>query len=128
MTGHLVDTSVFIALETGRPLGDPPPGEAFVSVVTLAELELAVHRAPDTATRAARLRTLEWARSRTEPLPVDERVGSAYALILAQLSESDRRVGANDAWIAATAIANGIGVCTRDDDFDVIPGLAVFKM
>jgi predicted nucleic acid-binding protein len=42
----LLDTSVFIAVEQGRPLASERlPDEAAISVITLAELELGVHRA-----------------------------------------------------------------------------------
>ncbi len=41
----LLDTSVFIAVESGRPMKERPSGEARVSVVTLTELKLGVLRA-----------------------------------------------------------------------------------
>jgi predicted nucleic acid-binding protein len=47
-------TSVFIAQEAGRGLGDLPD-EIAVSVVTAAELKLGILRAKDTDTRARRL-------------------------------------------------------------------------
>ena len=43
--GLLLDASVFIAAEAGRPLRRRPEGQARVSVVTLAELRLGVLRA-----------------------------------------------------------------------------------
>ena len=45
MSGYLVDTSVFIAAERQRPLGEPPAGEARISVATLTELGVGVRRA-----------------------------------------------------------------------------------
>ena len=57
MSRAIADTSVFIAEEAGRPLGQLPE-EIAVSVVTAAELELGVLRASDARTRAERLRTL----------------------------------------------------------------------
>jgi hypothetical protein len=38
----ILDTSIFLAVEQGRPLGRPLPGSVSVSVVTLAALELGV--------------------------------------------------------------------------------------
>jgi len=49
MSDYLVDTSVFIAAEQRRPLGDPPPGQARISVATLTELGLGVRRAESDA-------------------------------------------------------------------------------
>lgn len=34
----------------------------------------------------------------------------------------------NDSWIAATAIANGIAVASRDSDYDGVPGLEVIRI
>lgn len=33
----------------------------------------------------------------------------------------------NDSWIAATAMALGIAVVTRDDDYAELPGLAMVR-
>ena len=55
----LLDTSVFIAAESRRPLDeDRIPDETAVSVVTLAELQAGVLVASDVAVRARRLATL----------------------------------------------------------------------
>lgn len=60
----LLDTSVLIASEFGRPVDtDSLPEEAFVCVVSLAELQAGVLAAPDTATRSRRLATLGFRRS-----------------------------------------------------------------
>ena len=62
MSRAIADTSVFIARDSGRPLGELPD-EIAVSVVTAAELELGVLRAADPTTRAVRLRTLSRVRA-----------------------------------------------------------------
>jgi len=60
----LLDTSVFIAREGGRPLrGDLLPERSHVCVVTLAELQAGVLAAPDTDTRQRRLVTAQLAAS-----------------------------------------------------------------
>ena len=51
----LLDTSVFIARESGRPLGTLPSAAA-ISVVTIAELHLGVLMADRSAVRVRRLR------------------------------------------------------------------------
>jgi hypothetical protein len=45
VSGYLLDTSVFIGAEQQRPLGEPPPGEARISVAILTELGVSVRRA-----------------------------------------------------------------------------------
>ena len=38
------------------------------------------------------------------------------------------RLGVNDSWIAATAIAHGLSIVTQDTDYHEIPGLEVIKV
>ncbi|MEP7036060.1 MAG: PIN domain-containing protein, partial [Actinomycetota bacterium] len=67
----LLDTSVLIATETGRPVDSSVlPDEVFISVVTIAELQAGVLAATDTATRARRLATLDSVAG-LEALPID---------------------------------------------------------
>lgn len=119
----LLDTSVLIARESGRPLdAEMIPEVSYVSVITAAELEAGVHAARDAAARAARLHT--WARvAELELLGVDLGVAHEWALLRYRLAEAGRRANVNDVWIAAIALANGLAVVTQDDDFDVLAGI-----
>jgi predicted nucleic acid-binding protein len=65
----ILDTSVFIAKETGRPLAELPDSAA-ISVITLAELHLGVLMAQGAAVRARWLRTLTMVQNAFEPLPI----------------------------------------------------------
>jgi hypothetical protein len=120
----LLDTTVFIAAESGRPIDeDLLPDEAAVSVITVAELHAGVLAAADTATRARRLATLESV-SDIRTLDVDASAARAWAQLRVHLAESGRRVRVNDLWIAAVALANQLPVVTQDDDFDPVQGVA----
>jgi predicted nucleic acid-binding protein len=120
----LLDTSVFVAIETGRSLRqEAMPIVGAVSIVTKAELRAGVLVADDIATRDRRIKTLELV-ARIAVLPVDEEVSSAWAQMRAYLAASGRRVNANDMWIAATAAAHEIPVVTQDADFDALNGVA----
>jgi predicted nucleic acid-binding protein len=120
----LLDTSVFIASETGRPLDvERLPREAAVSAVTIAELHVGVLAARDVDIRARRLTTLH-AVADIELLPVDASVAASWALLRVHLADTERRLNVNDLWIAATALAHGIPVITQDDDFEPINGAA----
>ena len=115
----LLDTSVFIADEQGRPLAsDQLPDLAAVSVVTLAELELGVHLAASEPARGQRLRTLQAIRSTYVALPIDEAVASVFAQLVATARHAAKRPKIQDAWIAATARAADVPVYTQDSDFD----------
>ncbi len=120
----LLDTSVFIASESGRRLDeDRLPEESAISVVTLAELHAGVLAAPDTDTRAVRMATLD-VLSDVEVLPVDQRAAMAWARLRVHLADAGRRVNVNDLWIAACAVAHGLPVVTQGDDFDPLDGVA----
>ena len=118
----LLDTSVFIANESERPLEvERIPQETAISAVTLAELHVGVLAAQDLSVRARRLATLDSVAD-VELLPVDARVAASWALLRLHLAETGRRVNVNDLWIAATALAHDIPVVTQDDDFGPIEG------
>ncbi len=120
MTSGLLDTSVFIATETARPLGLLPERVA-VSVVTLGELELGVLAAADDDVLARRADTLSLAR-RSDPIPISEPVMSAWARLVIDCRRAGihRRIRLTDALIAATAVVHGLPVVTQDEDFERI--------
>ena len=124
----LLDTSFFVATESGRPLGEMAGvTETEVSVVTLAELTLGVLMADD-AERAARLATLSAVESTWDPLPVDAEVARQFARIVAELRGHVRRVPILEALVAATAAVELIPVVTQDRDYDAIPGVEVIRV
>jgi predicted nucleic acid-binding protein len=56
-------------------------------------------------------------------LPVTEDTAVAYAALRVALKRSGRPIPANDAWIAALALQHRLSVLSRDEHFDVVPGL-----
>lgn len=124
----ILDTSVFIASEADRPLRrDAIPAAVAVSVVTIGELRAGVLRARSAEERDARLSTLLAARE-LAPLPIDEDVAHVWAKLRVDLTDAGRRMRANDAWIAATALTHGVPVVTQDADYDAAPGLTVIRV
>lgn len=85
--------------------------EVFVSVVTVAEFY--ENRGREAARELA---------SRFAVLGLH--VGDALRCGLLQ-SRSARRLGENDAWLAAQALRGGCSIVTRDRRFDDVPGLEV---
>lgn len=114
----LLDTSVFIAREVERPLGELPD-RVTVSVVTIGELQLGVLSAVDAASRARRGDTLALAKT-VEPVPISESIMGAWARLVVDCRTAgiQRTVKLMDALIAATAIDLGLPVVTQDDDYD----------
>lgn len=120
----LLDTSVFIARESGRPLDeDLLPEELAVSVITVAELHAGVLAAADLTTRARRLATVE-SIADIRALNVDAAAARAWAQMRVHLAHAGGRVRINDLWIAAVATANALPVVTQDDDFQPVQGVA----
>jgi predicted nucleic acid-binding protein len=97
-----------------------------VSSITVGELHLGVLAATEVIVLANRHRTLSVVQQLT-PLPIDEAVATAWALMIAQLRQAGRRMPINDSWIAATAIRHDLTVLTQDGDYDAIPGLTTIK-
>jgi predicted nucleic acid-binding protein len=119
----LLDTSVFIAAESGRPLDEQRiPEEAAVCVVTVAELQAGVLAAADVDVRARRLATLDSVAD-IELLGIDERAALMWARMRVHLAQSGHRLNVNDSWIAAVAASRGLPVVTQDDDFGPVEGI-----
>jgi predicted nucleic acid-binding protein len=116
----LIDTSVVIDLPVIEP--GQLPVEVAISAVTLAELAAGPHATTDAAERAKRQDRLQRVEATFEPLPVDASVARAYGRVYAAVAASGRKARgrrAVDLLIAATAVAAGIPLYTRNpDDFD----------
>jgi len=123
----LIDTDLLIDLEkqgsaVQNLLADE---ESAISVITVSELLHGVLRAHG-ATRARRHAFVEHLLAGLQAIPITEPVARVHAGIWAQLVERGELVGAHDLWIAATAIAHGFGVATRNiSHFERIPSLRV---
>ena len=128
----LLDTSVFIARESGHAIAKLPYRVA-LSVITIGELQLGVLNAYNSVTRSRRADTLALARA-ADPIPVSEAVMVSWARVITDCRAAGvhRTVKLTDALIAATAIEHGLHVVTQDADFDQIasacPALSVIKV
>jgi predicted nucleic acid-binding protein len=129
--GLLIDASVLIAAERGQldlkrltaarlttPVG--------IAAITASELLHGVHRADSSARRNRRERFVESVVAALAVFPFDLLSARIHARLWAELASNGLTVGAHDLLVAATAIASGFGVATRDlRSFPRIPGLAV---
>lgn len=128
----MLDTSVFVARESGRPLGELPKQVA-ISVITIGELKLGVVNADDDETKARRADTLALARA-ADPIPISEAVMETWATLVADCKAAGihRTVKLTDALIAATAVERGLPVVTQDDDYEQLarahPALRIHRV
>jgi tRNA(fMet)-specific endonuclease VapC len=122
----LLDTSAVIDLADLD--ASALPSECLISAITLAELSAGALVATNTRERVARQAHLQQAEADFDPLPFDAGCARAFGRVAASLRRSGRKPQARayDALIAATAIANGLPVYTRNpNDFTGIDGLTV---
>ena len=92
-------------------------------MITVSELLHGVHRATG-ARRARRRAFVEHLLGGFDPVPITEPVARVHAEVWADLAGRGDTIGAHDLWIAASALAHGLGVATRNaEDFRRVPGL-----
>lgn len=124
----LADTSALIGLETARIDATRFAEFEFgVSVITLGELRLGVLQASGPEAASRRLSTYQLAQ-RFEPLPIDEAISEAWALLVSRLRAADRRIPINDSWIAATAMVHSIPIVTQDRDYDAMTDIEIIQV
>ena len=125
----LIDSDLLIDLERGADrariealLGQE---ESAISVVTVSELLHGALRATG-AVRARRTAFVEHIVTGMQAIPITEPVARVHARVWADLADRGETIGAHDLWIAATAIAHGLGVATRNaSHFGRVQGLRV---
>ncbi|MGZ8647364.1 MAG: PIN domain-containing protein [Solirubrobacteraceae bacterium] len=125
----LIDTDLLVDRERG--VGSPALEEVLgeeeraISVITVSELLHGVHRATG-ARRARRGAFVEHLLAGLSVIPITVPVARVHADLWAQLAAEGQVIGAHDLWIAATGLAHGLGVATRNaEDFARVPGLRV---
>lgn len=127
--GVLIDSDVLIEMERGRvPIADLVAGrteeEFFISVISVSELLHGVHRASSPHLRMRRSSFVEGVLSVFPILPIDQPIARMHARIMSELAARQERVGIHDSWIAASCIAYGLTLLTKNrKDFSRFPGL-----
>lgn len=121
----MLDTSVLIDLE--HLDSSQLPAEVAVSAITMAELAAGPHATEDHDERSRRQDRLQRAEAAFDPLPFDADAARAYGRVFAAVTGAGRKArGARavDLLIAATALASGLPVYTRNGrDFEALDGL-----
>ncbi len=111
----LLDTSVVIDLDVLD--AGLLPEQLAISALTLAELAAGPHATEDPDERARRQDRLQRAEAVFDPIPFDHDAARAYGRVYAAVAASGRKARgprAVDLLIAATALAAGIPLCTRN--------------
>jgi tRNA(fMet)-specific endonuclease VapC len=130
---RLIDTSVIIKFERQghhqRLFSALTAGEALaVSSITASELLLGAERADTEDRRQQRFGFVDAVLRLIPALPFDLQAARVHARIQAQLLSAGQQIGANDLFIAATALAHNMPVLTENiRDFERVPGLVVHR-
>ncbi len=127
----LLDTNVLS--EPTRPHPDPEAlawlagadeDEVFISAITIAELRYGIQRL---TTGKKRAMLEDWLQQDLRPrfedriLPVNAEVADTCGRLIAQSESKGRPIAVADGYIAATAVAHGLTLVTRDvSDFEVV--------
>jgi len=128
--GIIVDTNFFIDVERKRLNIEHLDqfanyGDTFIAAVTISELLVGVHLAPNIETRILRSSFVENIIQNIPALEFDENVARSYAELYAYCLKP-KGANVHDLQIAATALAHGFYVMTSNkDDFKKIPGVKV---
>lgn len=128
--GMMVDTNVFIRFEKSGKSIDLSPWEpsekVYISVVTVSELLIGVHRADTEERRQRRSVFVEAVISGIEVLNFTIECARMHAEIYAELAKKGQLIGAHDLMIAATARYRDLSILTDNvDEFSRVPGLRV---
>ncbi len=100
--------------------------DAFISVITVSELLVGVHRATTPQRRAKRAAFVEAILSRIPAISFTSEVERVHAEIFSELSKQGNMIGAHDLLIAATALAHGYPVMMGNtSEFNRVAGLRV---
>lgn len=131
--GALIDSSVLIAAERGQldldqVLEDHGDDDFALSAITASELLHGVHRADTEARRTRREVYVEALLAGFPVIAFDLAVARVHAKLSARAAADGIVLGAHDLIIAATALANGLDVVTRDEkSFPRIAGLSLVR-
>jgi tRNA(fMet)-specific endonuclease VapC len=128
--GLMVDTNVFIYFEkSGKVIDFSPWGHAgpgSVSVVTVSELLIGVHRADTEDRRKRRSAFVEAVISGGLVLDFTIDCARLHAELSAELAKAGRMIGPHDSMIAATALRHDLAILTDNvGEFSRVPGLHV---
>ncbi len=126
--GLILETTFLVDLERELTKGIPGPAQTFLEKHPNQHLYLAFTIAGELAAGVPVDERPRWLSliSPFEVLPSTDEVAWTYGQVFRYLKTNGLLIGANDLWIAASAVAFDKGLVTRNErDFRRVPGLRV---
>jgi len=124
----ILETTFLVDLEREARAGAPGRAHAFLEAHPAQELCITLTTAGELACGPRVEEREAWYRlvSRFRILSPDLGASWSYGQTFRYLADNGLLIGANDLWIAATALAHGLPLVTRDEaHFRRVPGLRV---
>lgn len=100
----------------------PSDAALYTSVISVGELTLGIHKAPQEYKEKLWQRTHEMLARFESIFEVTREVADRYGDIVSQVPPG-QHIGQNDYWIAAIALTHDLVLITNDPDFDRVPRL-----
>ncbi len=126
--GLILDTNFVVAAEREAKRRVPGAVDAFLAAHVTETFFITFTVAGELACGQSASAQRDWQRL-CQPFPVlpwTMEVAWQYGEIYRALAAKGQLIGANDMWIAATALVHGMGVVTNNrDEFARVPGLSV---
>lgn len=119
----ILDTNALSAAADREPSALAIVSEAeriAVPVIVLGEYRLGIAQSRHRASYESWLQ--EWISSVTV-LDIDEATSQSYAALGLELKRKGRPIPTNDLWIAALCRQHALPIVSRDQHFDVVPGI-----
>jgi tRNA(fMet)-specific endonuclease VapC len=134
---YLLDTCVISALAAKQPvpevvawLADLDPDKAYLSVLTIGEIQKGIEKLPDSQRKSllkAWLKDDLLIRFRERLLPVDVGVMLTWGALVGRMEANGTPLPAIDSLMAATALHHGLIVATRNEEDFAPTGVDLFN-
>ncbi|MEX2473329.1 MAG: type II toxin-antitoxin system VapC family toxin [Gemmatimonadota bacterium] len=126
--GLILETTFLVDLEREAGRQEPGPAMGFLEAAPEQRLCITLTTAGEMASGVANRNQAEWDKlfQRFDVLEPDRDVAWRYGQLYGYLRDQGRLIGANDLWIAATAVTHALPLVTRNlDEFRRVPELEV---